>query len=61
MHREIMTEMSESIKEILDCVIPYASVIEKMGIYREPVLVYSAKSPAALAYENLWQEISSII
>ncbi len=61
MHRELMTEMSESIEEVLDCVIPYASVIERMGIYREPVLVYSAKSPASLAYENLWQEISRLV
>lgn len=35
-------------------IIPMASVVERMGVFRQPVAVYAASSPAALAYQALW-------
>lgn len=37
--------------------IPYASDIEKMGETRAPVEVSAARSPAALAYRLLWENV----
>ena len=39
--------------------IPYSSIVEKMGIYREPLCVYSTKKTAALSYENLWNDVKT--
>ena len=60
-HLETINQMSGVTPAILDSVIPYSAIVERMGIYRNPLLVYSPKSPAAQAYESLWQEIQSII
>ncbi len=39
--------------------IPYLSDIEKMGIYREPVVRSLPNSRAASSYQDLWKEIKS--
>ena len=41
--------------------IPYLSDIEKMGVYREPVAGRKPAGKAALAYRELWDEISGRI
>ena len=56
MHQE-MVQQFKGRKRILHTSIPYLADIEKMGIYREPVPVYSPKSVAGLAYTELWKEI----
>lgn len=39
--------------------IPYLADIEKMGIYREPVVRSLPKSRATSSYQDLWKEIKS--
>ncbi len=46
---------------ILDTSVPYLSIIEQMGIYREPVPAYAPNSDAAQVYKSLWAEIHSIL
>jgi len=55
-HQE-MVDRFRGRKRILHTSIPYLADIEKMGIYRQPVPVFSPKSAAGQAYTNLWQEI----
>ena len=57
MHRELMEKMSKEYKGILKNYIPYLSDIEKMGIYRKPVMQYRGNSRAAAAYRELWKEL----
>ncbi len=57
LHTQTMEELREKESNILKAAIPYASSIEKMGVSREPLLVYSKKSKAALSYIELWREI----
>jgi len=59
MHREILEELPRECAEMLTAHIPYASDVEKMGIHRAPVGDFAARSPAALAYQALWREVSS--
>jgi cellulose biosynthesis protein BcsQ len=37
--------------------IPYSSTVEKMGLNREPLGEFAAKSLPARAYESLWHEV----
>ena len=60
MHRKIMDEMSQASTGVLKTIIPYSAIVEKMGIYRKPVFVFSPNSPAARAYEELWSELKNI-
>ena len=61
MHLDIMDLMNDTYKNILKTSIPYSSIVEKMGIYREPVVKYRPSSPASLAYIELWNEIENRI
>ena len=57
MHRQMVPAIQREFKGILRSSIPYLSLVEKMGIYREPVPAYAPNSPAAESYRNLWMEI----
>lgn len=47
--------------EVLKTVIPYCSEIEKMGMYREPVMTTSPASRGALAFASLWKELEPLV
>jgi cellulose biosynthesis protein BcsQ len=57
MHREIMHEMAMQSPHLLCSTIPYLADIEKMGVYREPVLAFAPHALASRAYRALWAEI----
>lgn len=59
LHREICEHPDNREKGFLNTYIPYASVIEKMGIHRAPVLVYAQNDVAAFAYRALWSEVQT--
>lgn len=58
MHRETAEELQHRLPELLPTAIPYASIIEQMGLYRAPVSRFAPRSAAALALANLWQDIA---
>ncbi len=60
MHQEIMERMSEE-NRFLQAIIPYRSDVEKMGIYRKPVLRFKPGSSASKSYEQLWQEVKQVM
>lgn len=57
-HRDIISTLAGTGREILATVIPNASDIEKMGLHQAPVVSFAPRSPAARAYEDLWEEIT---
>jgi len=59
MHQEIQEEKLGD-KRFLKTTIPYSAVVEKMGIFRKPVALFSRNSTAAQAYAELWREIRSL-
>lgn len=59
MHLKVMEELPQRFPETLESVIPYASDVERMGVYRAPLNAYDTHAPAALAYERLWAEIKA--
>ena len=61
MHREIMAHLCETYPNTLNTVIPYASDIERMGIEQCPLGAYSRKTELVNVYNELWQEILTLI
>jgi chromosome partitioning protein len=61
LHRELMETAVRQFNGVLDSLIPFLSQIERMGIERKPVAVFSPGSPASRAYENLWSKIQKTI
>ncbi len=59
MHLDIMRDLPKRHPELLASLIPYSSDVERMGMYRKPLVEYAANSPAANAYDDLWQEVKS--
>jgi len=59
LHRELVEDLPNMIKTLLHTIIPYASVVEQMGEHQLPVTVFAASTPAGLAYQALWTELSS--
>ncbi len=57
MHREMIEKMAADDKHFLDIQIPYASDVEKMGVFRKPVTASKPKSKASLAFKALWRSI----
>jgi len=61
LHREMMQKMRGKYPDLLQSVIPYASLVEQMGIYRKPVTHFRPNSTAGQSYKLLWDEIKDRI
>jgi chromosome partitioning protein len=61
LHRDIVEELVGSRSDVLSTEIPVSTIFEQMGVRREPVEVFAAKSRAAEAYRALWQEVINLI
>ncbi len=61
MHTEMMEQLPDHYDELLRSNIPYASDVERMGVYRQPLLEYAPNGTAANAYESLWAEVRADI
>ena len=61
MHQEIISEFSSADSQFLKSRIPYSANIEKMGVYREPVVKKYPSGSYSKCYVALWKEIKSIV
>ncbi len=61
MHKELMGAVAGEFNGVLQSFIPYLAQIEKMGIHREPVAVFSPRSVASKSYQNLWNKVQETI
>ena len=59
-HKDVIREMEEN-GHFLECPVPYAADIEKMGIHRQPVACTRPSSKATSSFEELWNELKEII
>nr|VFJ43524.1 MAG: Cellulose biosynthesis protein BcsQ [Candidatus Kentron sp. FW]VFJ64745.1 MAG: Cellulose biosynthesis protein BcsQ [Candidatus Kentron sp. FW] len=57
LHKDIVDEILVQHPAVLKTTIPYASQIERMGVFRAPVDTYAAQTAPAEAYKDLWREI----
>jgi len=56
LHRRVCEWAREHSKGFLEASIPYASLVEQMGVRRMPVAAFAPHSAAAQAYAELWVE-----
>lgn len=61
LHRELAEELLKDPSNRIKAVIPYASVVERMGVLREPVVAFSRRSKAAEAFRQLWEETATLL
>jgi len=61
MHKDSMEMLKKQYPVFLNSKIPYSSVVEKMGIYREPVGSFSPRSVAAEKFQALWDEMKILL
>lgn len=57
LHCEMLNDFSRDHPELLSTVIGYSSLVEQMGARRAPLQSFAPTSPAARAFDDLWQEI----
>jgi chromosome partitioning protein len=43
--------------DVLEAAIPASAEVERMGVRRDAIPVFSPRSRAATAYEGLWSEV----
>lgn len=62
MHRDVMAANFKKQRSIvLPQVIPNHSIVEKMGLEREPIGAFAKESVAATAYQALWLAVGKIL
>jgi cellulose biosynthesis protein BcsQ len=61
MHKDSMEELKKQYPEFLNTKVSYSSIVEKMGIHREPVGSFSPRSVPAQQYHLLWEEVKKIL
>ena len=57
LHRELAASLPEELPGVARASIPVASAVEQMGVRRAPLVTSHPRSPAALAYADLWAEV----
>ena len=60
LHKQIIENPPQNVR-MLKTWVPYASDVEQMGIYRQPVAVFAGNRRAGKAYQALWNEIKTLI
>jgi chromosome partitioning protein len=59
LHKDTMLTLRKNYKSLLKNYIPFSSEIEKMGVYRAPVMTFAGKNSAAGAYSKIWHELEA--
>ncbi|MDZ4080448.1 ParA family protein [Hydrocarboniphaga sp.] len=62
LHRELIEQPPALMKGMAQSVVPYSSMVERMGEHRAPIAAYApSEDPALLAYAELWLEVSAAL
>ena len=61
LQRELIVEARTTLPHVLQTAIPYLATVEQMGVHRAPVGAFAASTTAAIAYQDLWAEVQSIV
>lgn len=58
LHADTIERMRKSYKgTFMQTHLPFSTDVEKMGVHREPTMVFAGNRPAGRAYKALWQEL----
>ena len=60
-HRELVESLPRDSEHVLPVVVPYSTLVERMGVERAPIATFAPRSVAALAYGELWKGVSAAL
>jgi chromosome partitioning protein len=60
LHREMLADLPAERKQMSTVAIPSASAVEQMAVRRAPLQEFAPRSPAAIAYRQLWEEMEQL-
>jgi hypothetical protein len=61
LHNELSATIADEFKHVFQSAIPFQSLIERMGVWRQPVPAFAPRSQAAFAYQMLWGELETTV
>jgi hypothetical protein len=61
LHRRITESPPKIRSRLLESGIPYSSLIEQMAVHRAPLPTFARRSAPGQAFQDLWDEVSSLI
>ena len=61
LHRELVSSLPAELPGVSGVAVPSASVVELMGLHREPVVTSAPRHPAAAAYRELWEQAAEAL
>ena len=61
LHRELVASLPSELPGVADVAIPNASIVELMGLRREPVVTSAPRHKAAAAYGDLWSQARAVL
>ena len=61
LHRELVESLPDELPGMAGVAIPNASVVELMGLHREPVVTSAPRHKAAQAYAELWAQARAVL
>ncbi|MDQ1709509.1 MAG: chromosome partitioning protein, partial [Frankiaceae bacterium] len=61
LHAEVRDELAARTPDLLESWLPAASVVERMGATRQPLVITDPSSRAAQAYDDLWWELAGLL
>ena len=62
LHRELIEQRPKSMARSMQAVVPYSSMVERMGEHRAPLAAFApSDDPALLAYAELWLETQKLL
>jgi cellulose biosynthesis protein BcsQ len=61
LHRDILANLPTQHPQVSSIAVPAASIVEQMAVRRAPVTAFAPRSPAAIAYNELWAEITDLL
>ena len=58
LHRQVLAELPDRHPGLVAvAAVPVASIVERMGVERAPIGSFASGTKAALAYDQLWEEL----
>ncbi len=61
LHREIVSSLPAQQERLSGTAVPIASNVEQMAVRRQPVTYFAPRSPAGVAFTQLWAEVRDLL
>jgi chromosome partitioning protein len=61
LHRDIVTNLPKDHDRLSATAVPIASNVEQMAVRRQPVTYFAPRSPAGIAFIQLWSEVRDLL